>query len=135
MVRRARARMIAPTISVSDRVNRIPLKAALIYTWMIPHADDQGRMNGTPEIVKAIVVPLRTDITVDDVKHAIGTLQTYGLIDWYDDNGKGDIIQLLNWWDFQALRNPAPSKYPPPIGWTDRVGTQKRDDFGRFVNT
>ncbi len=130
-MRKARARMLAPTISTSERVNNLNLKEALLYTWMIAHADDQGRLTGNEKTLKGLVVPLRDDFSIDDITKAIVNMDEVGLIRLYESE-KGTLIQFTDWWDFQSLRDPQPSRYPAPNGWTDRIKSQARDDSGRF---
>lgn len=136
MPRKARARMLSPTISVSERVNQLSLEAALVYTWLLPHCDDMGRMSGKPATIKGMVVPLRDDITIEHIKRALREMEEVGLIKLYRESEvypHGSlIIQVVDWWDFQQLREPQPSRYPPPEGWQDRVGHQTRDELGRF---
>ncbi len=142
MLRKARARMLSPTISISERVNQLDLKAALLYTWMIAHADDQGRLKAKPRMLKALIVPLREDISVSDVERSLYQMQAYGLITIYypgdaeirvsSTNLDVDVVQLTAWWEHQALRDPKPSKFDPPERWTDHVATQSRDAAGKF---
>lgn len=54
----AKARMLHNKISTSSQVNKLSLPAKLLFTWMIAHADDDGRMKGDPACVKAKVVPM-----------------------------------------------------------------------------
>lgn len=132
MARTARARMLSPSISVSERVNELSLKGALLYTWMIAHADDQGRMSGVTKTLKARVVPMRDDVTKSDIDVLLEEMLEQELIKIYDDDGP--VIQLLGWQDFQHLRSPKPSRHRPPEGWHDRLGDrQQRDDYGRFT--
>lgn len=53
----ANRRMICKSISVSTQVNKMSLFSQLLYTWMIPHADDWGRMDADPGVIWALVVP------------------------------------------------------------------------------
>ncbi|MFC1946086.1 hypothetical protein ACFLW1_02685 [Chloroflexota bacterium] len=135
---KARGRMLAPTISVSERVAALTIKAALLFTWMLSHADDQGRLSGDPNTVKALIVPLRRDISVEDVERALSDLEDVGLIKLYSALEAGGwspsdkVVQISDWWSYQALRDPAPSRYPPPAGWRDKVGGQGRDSSGRY---
>lgn len=140
MARKARARMLSPTISTSERVNLLSLKDALLYTWLLPHADDQGRLTGVPITIKALVVPLREDLSVEDVDRALSEMEDLELIQRYSAYeaggwkvGKDDrVIQINDWWDYQRLHDPQPSKYPAPKGWRDKVGRQSRDERGRY---
>jgi hypothetical protein len=56
------------SISTSDKVNRLSLKAALLYTWSIPHEDDEGFQEGDLKSLKHMVVPFREDIPLGDLK-------------------------------------------------------------------
>ena len=40
------SRMLHKSISHSIQVNRLSPEARLLFTWMIPHADDEGRIKG-----------------------------------------------------------------------------------------
>ena len=80
-------RMISKSISVSEKVNSMSLFARLLYTWMIPHSDDFGRLPGSPMKVKALVVPM-AEQTKDDVEQAIREMVEQKLIDWYEVDGK-----------------------------------------------
>jgi hypothetical protein len=55
------------SISTSRKVNRLSLKAALLYTWAIPHFDDEGFQEGDPQTLKARIVPLRDEIPVSEI--------------------------------------------------------------------
>ncbi len=59
------------SISTSKKVNQISLKAALIYTWAIPHFDDEGFQDGEPREIKRKIVPYRDEISIEDVKNTI----------------------------------------------------------------
>ena len=56
----ARGRFISNKISVSGRVNDLPIPAALLYTWMITHLDVEGRMQGDARLIKQQVIPLKS---------------------------------------------------------------------------
>ena len=136
-MKKARARMLAPTISVSPRVNGLSLKAALIYTWLLAHCDDQGRMSGDAATSRGIVCPLRSDISIEDVRLALSDMEDVGLISIYEPPDMQwaptpEIIQVLDWWDYQHLRDPQPSQYPAKRGWHDKIGNQSRDERGRY---
>lgn len=53
----ARGRMINKKISNDKRVNDLPLQAQLLFTWLIPHLDCNGRFYGSAQMVKSLVVP------------------------------------------------------------------------------
>ena len=131
MAGKAESRLIYNSISTSERVASLDVKGALLYTWMITHADSQGRMQGKPKVIKQQVVPFLDEITVEDVAESLGLMNEQTLIIRYDDSKGRPLIQIADWWDWQTgLKYKAPSHYEPPKGWEDRV--THRDDNGKF---
>jgi hypothetical protein len=55
----SRRRYISTDISVDKRINTLSDFGALLYTWMIPHADDAGSITSDCEELAWIVVPGR----------------------------------------------------------------------------
>lgn len=112
----AERRMISKSISVSERVNRLPNTFhMLLFTWMIPHADDFGRLFGSPLKIKALVVPM-LDKTIKEVEEALCYLHREGLINWYEINGD-QFIQIENFDKHQTgLHKRTKSKFPEPPG-------------------
>lgn len=109
----AERRMISKVISISEKVNSLSLFGRLLYTWMIPHADDFGRLPGSPAKVRALVVPM-ADETVKDVEEALADMHKKGLIIWYEVNGE-KFIQITNFEKHQqGLHKRTKSKFPEP---------------------
>lgn len=106
--------MLRAQISISEQVNDLSLKAALLFTWMIPHTDDFGRMLGSPKKVKAIVVPLREDFTSKDVDDALNEMHKIGLICRYKLNDESYIQFIKFETHQQGLHKRTKSKIPPP---------------------
>lgn len=124
----AERRMISKSISVSERVNSMSLFARLLFTWMIPHTDDFGRMTGSPMKVKALVVPM-ADETKDDVENALREMVEQDLIYWYSVDGK-QYIQIKNFDKHQTgLHKRTKSKYPAPEEGTPVVGSASFREF------
>ena len=131
MAGKAKARLLYSTISASERVSGLGAKGALVYTWLLAHCDDQGRFSGTPRKVKALVLPLVDEVSVDEIDTALDAMEQADLIIRYCSGVHHDLIQVTDWWEYnQGLRVVAPSRYPPPPGWQDRV--TDRDKMGRF---
>ena len=108
--------MISKSISTSTKLAEVGTFARLLFTWIIPHCDDYGRMDGMPKIVRGVVVPL-CDETVDDVAQALEDIERVGLIKTYEVNGRR-YIQVLKWDEHQTFRSDRPrvSLYPNPQG-------------------
>ena len=107
----ANRRMISKSISVSDETNSISDFVALLFTWLIPHADDYGVIPGTPGRIKALVVPRRKQ-TEQDVEAALEELQAVGLVHRYTNNGLY-YVQLVSFEQHQeGLHKRTVSKHP-----------------------
>src|SRR5664279_2357388 len=79
----ARRRYISTVISVDVIVNRLACKsdfAALLYTWMIPHAEEDGTITADPEELLYTVCPARRDKDVEDVQGAVDLMREAGLL-------------------------------------------------------
>jgi hypothetical protein len=69
----------------------------LAYTWLITFADVEGRTNGDPALVRSLVFPRRTDVSVDRMTAYIREWAAAGLVLWYQADG--DVwIRLTKRW-------------------------------------
>jgi hypothetical protein len=98
----AQKRMIDKKISVSEQVANLPIEAQLIFTWMIPHADDFGLLPYSPRTIKALVVPM-LDITADAIESHLQTMVENKLIRILEYNGK-NYYAINNFFKHQTLR-------------------------------
>lgn len=108
----AKARMLHKKISVSTQVNKLSLPARLLFTWMIAHADDEGKLKGDPEYVKAIVVPM-TKWSFKLIRSYLEEVENQGLIYYWQENNEW-FIEFVKWFDHQTLRKDRfiPSSLP-----------------------
>jgi len=111
----AERRMLAKTISVSERVNDLQdIFDMLLFTWMIPHVDDWGRMNGSPAKIKGVVIPMLEQKGKADVRESLERLAAAGLISWYKV-GDEEIVQIEQFEKHQqGLHKRTKSKFPDP---------------------
>jgi len=83
----ARGRMISKAISLDEKVNALSDDTCrLLFTWLIPHLDCEGRMHGDPITVKSIVFP-RRNISTPKVEKYLKELEKTELILRYFVNG------------------------------------------------
>lgn len=94
--------MIDKKISVSEQVANMPLEAQLIFTWMIPHADDFGLLPYSPRTIKALVIPMH-DITAEDVGIHLETMRKNNLVRVFEYNGK-KYYKVNNFSQHQTLK-------------------------------
>lgn len=107
----ANRRMISKSISISSKVNSISDFAALLFTWMVPHADDYGVLDGDEGTLKALVVPRRKQTDVH-VGQALAEMQKVGLVWRYIYRNK-PYVQFINWEEHQeGLHRRTAPKHP-----------------------
>lgn len=69
-------RSLWTSISTSKKVNALSAPAVILYTFAIPHFDDEGFMDGDPRIIKSQIVPLRDDVTIEMIPHLVAEIST-----------------------------------------------------------
>lgn len=129
---KAESRLIYNSISTSERVSSLGAKGALLYTWLIPHCDSQGRLQGKPKVLKPLLVPFIDEISTEDIEEALELMEEQRLIKRYNDGSGRPLIQVLDWWEWQTgLRYKAPSHYQAPEDWEDRVTPRENGRFAK----
>ena len=110
----ASGRILKTQISISEQVNELSIKATLLFTWMIPHADDFGRLIGNPKRLKALIFPMREDFTFHEVETCLFEIQEKNLITLYFfENEK--YIQINSFERHQnGLHKRTKSRFPDP---------------------
>lgn len=96
-------RMLHGKISISTQVNKLPLPARLLFTWMIAHADDYGRLQGEPEYIKATVVPM-TKWSFKRIKQYLENIKDLGLIYYWEINNEW-FVEFVKWVEHQTIRD------------------------------
>lgn len=114
----ARGRMIDNCISISERINDLSLREAFIYTWVIPHLDDWGRITGSPRTLKALIFPMKKEISIRNIEDTLTKFKELGLFLWEEVNG--EMVLQMPFKEFnshQAISDSkrAKSKYPEII--------------------
>jgi len=127
----AQRRMISKSISTSTKLAEVSTFAKLLFTWIIPHCDDYGHMDGSAKLVKGIVVPL-CDESTEQVESALQELEKIALIKRYDNDGKR-YLEILKWGDHQTLKTDRPLHiiYPLPPDWKSEDSKWKPGDSKR----
>lgn len=100
--------MLHNKISDSLQVNRLSLHAKLLFTWMISHADDDGRLNGEAEYIRGKIIPM-TEYTNAEVESFLQEITNQGLIHRWEVDGDW-YIQFPKWLEYQQIRK---NRYHP----------------------
>lgn len=124
----ARRRYVSTEISIDKEVNKLAIQygdfAALLFTWMIPHAEDDRTITADPYELLYKVVPGRSkDKTEEDVQEAIAGMIKHKLLIVVED-GKKLKFKPKSFYKYQSYipvskredeEEPKPSKVNPPV--------------------
>ena len=114
----ARGRMISNAICRDKKLNDLSSDTSrLAFTWLVTHADREGRVHGDPAIVRSLVFPRRSDVLVEDVEAFIREWADAGLITWYEADGDMYIAFMAfekNQGGLRKDREPESIHPPPP---------------------
>ena len=111
-----RGRFLSREISWDEKVATLSDDTArLLFTWMIPHLDREGRIQGNPNLFKAKVVPT-LQISERRIEKYLDEMEKLCLIFRYTVNGF-TYLSVPNFLKHQKglkLDREAPSVIPPP---------------------
>lgn len=123
-------RMISDSIWKNEKYASLPFGARLLLIGMVTNADDQGRGKAHPAYLRAEIFPY-DDMPLADINEWLRLIQDNQTVIIYSVDGK-NYYQFTNWWGYQSHPFAAPSDYPKPPNWTDRVRTTTK---GRIILT
>ncbi len=116
----ASRRMIASDIFEDEFFCELSHIERLLWIGIIAQcADDQGRLQDRPKMIKSRVFP-NDEISVSEIERGLESFAKNGKITRYEGDGK-KLIQIIKWWVYQTPAWASPSKYPPPDNWVDRT--------------
>lgn len=122
-------RFLSRTIAVCSQLKQVSWHADFLFGRIIPHLDRDGRIGGEPEIVKAIAVPLRAEITVEIVEQSLFELAAAHLLVWYIVDG-AKICEFPGFARHQKgmkYDREAPSRFPAAGLGPDLVRSRSSD--------
>lgn len=109
----ARKRMIDPGFWTDEKLGTCSPMARLTFMGVISQADDDGRLNGHPALIRSLLFPYDHDITVDQVEGWLAQLEERRLIIRYQVDGQS-YIAVTNFAKHQTINKKTASKLPPP---------------------
>ena len=104
-------RIIKESICTSDDMASLTWFEQALFIRLIVTADDYGRMDARPSILRGRLFPL-DNVTVKDITAGLAKLSTAGMVNLYEVGGK-PYVQLTAWSRHQTPRAKE-SKYPEP---------------------
>lgn len=112
------ARLIKKKICVDNKIAKLSMQSAFIFTWMILFTDREGKMVANPEILKGSAFPFIKELSVEKISKSLIEIESVGLIVRY----KIDEVEYCKFPSFTknhaptALAKEAPSVIPEPNG-------------------
>lgn len=112
----ARGRIISQSISNSRKVAGVSDQAALLFTWIQPHTDDFGRVEGGADDVLFSIVP-RRGWQVEQVEQYLKELWVAQLVKSYHDETGKRYLEVVGFEEHQTFRSDRgrKAKCPAPV--------------------
>lgn len=105
-------RVIKESAFTSDKISELSDFEFRLWVGLITQADDIGRGDARPAIIKGRIFALRDRTTLKDIDAALQKLAAVGCVSLYTVGGK-PYYQFPKWSDHQRVRNAQP-KFPGP---------------------
>lgn len=103
-------RIIKESAFLSDKISELSDFEFRLWVGLITQADDAGRGDARPTIIKGRIFALRDRTTLKDIESALRNLAAAGCVSLYTVGGK-PYFQFPNWAKHQRVREAKP-KYP-----------------------
>lgn len=105
-------RIIKESLCSSGKISSLTDFEFRLWIGLITQADDTGRGDARPAIIKGHIFPLRDRITVKDISGALHGLAAKGCISLYEIDGRS-YFWFPSWAKHQRIRDAKP-KFPAP---------------------
>lgn len=103
-------RIIKESAFLSDKIAQLSDFEFRLWVGLITQADDAGRGDARPAIIKGHVFALRDRVTIKDIDAAVHALAAAGCVSLYTVGGK-PYYEFPSWSQHQRIRDCKP-KYP-----------------------
>ena len=105
-------RIIKESTFSSEKIAQLTDFEFRLWVGLITQADDAGRGDARPALIKGRVFPLRDGVTAKDIDAAIHGLAAKGCVSLYEVGGKPYFL-FPTWGEHQRVRDCKP-RYPGP---------------------
>lgn len=110
-----RIRTIKPELWTDQDLQLLSVEIRLLFIGLFSHADDEGRLEGHPSIIRSRIFPADSNVNNRKVDHWLHSLEQHGFIALYDHDER-PFIQVCNWAKHQKVNRPTPSEIPSRNG-------------------
>lgn len=113
-----RNRMISTDMLESRSLGRVSMAAEVTFTRLLMIVDDEGLALYDPDVLRRRIFPNRPDVSADEFAEWIGELLEEDCVRLYaaddDRNEEAWWISVTNFYYYQSISRPTPSKCPAP---------------------
>lgn len=95
--------MVHSSIWASGQVAKLTRDARLLYIGLITLGDDDGRLKGSPALLRSQVYPYDDDVKVADVEKWLSEIESQGLVSSYEVDGQRYYFHP-KWETYQHIR-------------------------------
>lgn len=106
--------MIDGNLPRSRSLAACSLEAGYAFVLAITKADDQGRLDGDPALLRADLFPRRNDVSDDQIALWLGELVAEGCLHRYSGTDGDEYLHFPAWQSYQRLRKPGEERRPDP---------------------
>jgi hypothetical protein len=96
-------RMVHTSIWASGQVSKLSREARLLYIGLITFADDEGRLKGSPALLRSEVFPYDEDVSIKDVGRWLADIIKLNLVKEYMVDDESYLFHP-KWSEYQTLR-------------------------------
>lgn len=123
--------MLYTTLYGDKKIAELSIEARFLYTGLLAHADDDGRLEGDAVLIRSKIFPRDEKVTVANVEKWLEEIINTSLVTIYYVN-KEPYLLHPNWTKYQTLRSDRKkdSKIPPP---DNQVATNSQPNDGQFA--
>lgn len=107
-------RIIKESIKRSPEIDRLSWFEEVVFYRLIVTADDYGRLDGRPVVLKNDLFPTKDTITRKSIEDALAKLVSVGLLVPYVDAESGMPYYYFPKWDKHQRVRDSKEKYPAP---------------------
>lgn len=105
-------RILKESVCASDTIDRLDWFQEVVFYRLIVSADDYGRLDARPQLLKSRLFPLKETLAATQVAQAVQRLEEVGLVRCYQVEGQPYLL-LRGWEAHQKIRTKR-LRYPPP---------------------
>lgn len=108
-----RNRLIQSKFWSDDKILKISVQARLLFISLWTFTEDTGIHRDDNTMLKAQAFPA-DDISINEIEIYKNELISKGLILSFTDERDGELLFIKNWYKYQYIQKPTPSKYKLP---------------------